>query len=147
MRANDVMTRDPVIVTPDESIARAARLMRDLDIGALPVVDDWSARRLLGVITDRDIATRCSAEAHEASCVVRDHMSTEPLVTCPADAHLLDVIRTMERHQLRRVPIVIADEVVGMVTLADIARRGRSVGAERIAHLLQQLSAPAGVLA
>ena len=75
MKARDIMTADPQCVTTQDSAALAARIMRDSDVGIVPVVDDASSRRLRGVVTDRDIALRCVAEGRNGDCRVSELMS------------------------------------------------------------------------
>src|SRR5690606_22527349 len=101
MKARDLMTSNPEFVTPDDSIDRAAQIMRDVDVGIVPVVDNASDRRLQGVITDRDIAIRHVAEGHHEQCRVADHMTRE-LDTVNPDADGHEVLRLMEREKIRR---------------------------------------------
>jgi len=123
MIARDVMTTDPSVVTPNDPIARAAELMRDLDIGAVPVVDDARSMHLRGILTDRDIAVRCVAKKHGVSCRVADHMTTH-VETVKPDADLSHVIWLMEQKQIRRVPVVsIDDRLEGIIAQADLATK------------------------
>lgn len=120
MQARDIMTTDPATVTPDTSITDAARLMKDENVGMLPVVDTEGSKRLVGVVTDRDIAIRHVAEGHtQATCPVREAM-TDNVSTCRADADVQDLMTLMGKEQVRRIPIV--DErgdLLGVVAQAD----------------------------
>lgn len=119
MKANEIMTRDPSVVTPETPVQEAARLMKDEDTGILPVVEGVGSRRLLGVVTDRDITIRVVAEGR-MQAQVRDAM-TEGVKTCGPDDDVNDVMQVMANEQVRRVPIV--DErgdVVGIVSQADV---------------------------
>lgn len=123
MIARDVMTAELSVVTPSDPIARAAEIMRDLDIGAVPVVDDAASMRLRGILTDRDIAIRCVAKKHGVSCRVGDHMTTH-VETVKPDADLSRVIWLMEQKQIRRVPVVsIDDRLQGIIAQADLATK------------------------
>src|SRR5262245_59415804 len=112
MRANDIMTATPKVVTPNDVIALAARIMRDDDVGCLPVVDDRDSMRLVGTITDRDITIRCTARWHGPGCLVRDHMTREDLITVDRAASLDEIASLMGTHQVRRVFVVDGNGVV-----------------------------------
>ncbi|HMC56760.1 MAG TPA: CBS domain-containing protein [Gemmatimonadaceae bacterium] len=141
MKIQDVMTRDPSCVTPDTPARDAARLMKDEDIGIVPVVDG-DGRQLVGVVTDRDIAIRLVAEGRESSTRVRDVMSRDTLATCRPDGDLDEVMDLMAQEQVRRVPIV--DErgsLVGIVSQADVVRASNDGKAERT---VEEISQPGG---
>ncbi|HUX34661.1 MAG TPA: CBS domain-containing protein [Gemmatimonadaceae bacterium] len=147
MRARDLMTSTPTVITPDDSIPRSAEVMRNLDVGMLPVVDDLTHRRLIGVITDRDIVVRCLADRGKEECQVRDHMSTSPLVFVGASASLEEITLLMERYQVRRVPVVDADlRVIGIVTQADLARRVGRQHPEIIEEVIERISTPGALV-
>jgi CBS domain-containing protein len=124
MFAKDLMTSDPALVSADDSITNAALLMRTRGIGILPVVDDLSSRRLVGVITDRDIVVRHVALSHGPSARVRDQMTRLPITTVSPDSPLSEVTQRMTRSQVRRLPVVDDNGVVlGVIAQADLARR------------------------
>ncbi len=116
MNLRDVMTPNPESVTPEASVRDAARLMRDHDTGAVPVVENG---RPLGIVTDRDIVVRAVAEG-ELNQRVRDVVSKD-LVTGSPDMSTKDAAELMGRHQIRRLPVVENDRLVGMVSLGDLA--------------------------
>lgn len=147
MLARDVMTRAPFIVTAGEPISRAAELMRDLDLGMLPVVDDADNLFVMGVLTDRDITVRCVAPGHDAGCTVGDHMTSGRIATVMEDEDVERAIALMERVQVRRIPVVdSANCLVGIIAQADIARKLGDVEPLRIEHALERISAPGHVL-
>jgi CBS domain-containing protein len=114
----DAMTRDVEIVNPRQSIREAAHLMAQLDIGALPVAD---GDRLVGMITDRDIAVRAVGEGRSADTEVRDIMSKEVLY-CFEDEEIDQVTHNMSDIKLRRLPVLDRSKrLVGIVSLGDIA--------------------------
>jgi len=118
MKVEDVMTRDVAVVHPEQSLQQAARLMCELDIGALPVADD---DRLVGMITDRDIVIRAVAEGLDPGTRVGDVMTTD-VKYCFCDQQLAEVSDNMADVQLRRLPVVNRDkQLVGIVALGDIA--------------------------
>jgi CBS domain-containing protein len=120
MKVSEIMSRSVEMVDPNTSVREAARRMRDEDIGALPVGDN---DRLIGMITDRDIAVRVVAEGRDPdNATVREAMS-EGIYYCSEDSSVEDAARTMAEHQVHRLPIVDQDKrMVGIVATADIAR-------------------------
>lgn len=139
MKARDLMTSNPDVVTPNDPVARAAQVMRDKDVGIVPVVDDRSSMKLRGVITDRDIAIRHVAENHPNNCKVGDELSGGPLHTVQPDDDVSDVMNVMKRDQVRRVPVVEGDnKLVGIIAQADIAERGP--GAKEVGKVVEKIS-------
>ena len=123
-KAQDIMTKNPTCVTPETRITDAARRMRDEEVGILPVVEREGSTRLVGVVTDRDIAVRCVAEGHDSSkCSVREAMSSDVRTAKPTD-DVDALMETMGREQIRRMPIVDdRGELVGIVAQADLLTR------------------------
>ena len=144
MLARDIMTRDPRVVTTAEPIVHAAAIMRDLDVGIVPVVTDKVRMRLEGVITDRDIVVRCVAAQHNSHCRVRDHMTADHLATVRPDAEIHQVIDLMERGRIRRVVVVDDDDrVVGIIAQADLAVKLGPKEPLEVEEMLERVSAPA----
>lgn len=124
MKARDIMTRDPLVVTAADKVWKAAEIMKYEEIGGVPVVSDLETPQLVGLITDRDITVRCAARRHGAGCAVRDHMTPTPLHTVLPDADVSEIVAKMERAQVRRIPVV--DEhglLIGIVAEADLAAK------------------------
>jgi CBS domain-containing protein len=143
MYARNLMTPEPSVISVNDTITSAARLMRTLRVGMLPVVDDTHHRHLLGVLTDRDIVVRCVAEGHRLDCRVEDHMTREGLLTVLADSDLRLIADRMEQHQVRRLPVVDARQrVIGIVTQADLARRVGPEDPELVEEVLERISNP-----
>lgn len=118
MKISEAMTRDVRMVRPDQTIREAAHLMAELDIGALPVED---SDRLVGMITDRDIAVRAVAEGHGADTMVRDVMTAE-VKYCFDDQSVEEVTQNMGEQRLRRLPVVDRNKrLVGILSLGDLA--------------------------
>jgi CBS domain-containing protein len=123
MLARDLMTANPYAVSESATVQAAAQLMKEHDIGIIPVVLDMKSRRLEGVVTDRDIAIRCVAEGRAPDGFVVAYMSNTPLATVMPETPAEDVLRVMEKHRVRRVPVVDADRrLVGIIALADVVR-------------------------
>jgi CBS domain-containing protein len=126
VKARDIMTAHPSVVTPDDTVEHAARIMRDRHVGMLPVIDSLHHLHLMGIVTDRDIVVRCLAEGHGGACRVRDHMSSQHLQCVAVDADVAEVGSRMRANHLRRVPVLASDgRLVGVIALADLAARLR----------------------
>ena len=119
-KARDIMTANPQVVTPTDSVSRAAEIMRDSDVGVVPVVEDQSSMRLAGLVTDRDIAVRVVAEGRNGETTARDIMSSG-LATVGPDEDLGRVLDLMKSEQVRRIPVVEGDRLVGIIAQADVA--------------------------
>lgn len=118
MKVREAMTRDVRLIAPDQSIQEAARLMAELDIGAVPVQED---DRLVGMITDRDIAVRAVAEGRGPDTPVRQIMSPE-VKYCFDDQSVDEVTQNMGDLRLRRLPVLNRDKrLVGILSLGDLA--------------------------
>jgi CBS domain-containing protein len=143
MKAKDIMTRKPKSVTPETSVREAARLMKEEDVGVLPVVDRDGSDHLVGIVTDRDIAIRHVAEGHDSSsCPVREAM-TSSVRTVREDDEVDAVMDLMGREQVRRIPVV--DErggLVGIVAQADIVREARDD--KKAERTIEKISDPGG---
>ena len=144
MRARDIMTRDPQCLRREDTARRAAEVMRDKDCGVVPVIDD--ARRVIAVVTDRDLAIRVIGYGKSPETRLADVM-TPSVKCCAADDDLRDVERKMAELQVRRIPIVDAGgRCLGIISQADIARaasKDASVSEQEIALVLEQISEPA----
>jgi CBS domain-containing protein len=138
MIVEDVMTTDVSTIKDSDNLVTAASMMLDLNVGALPVVNDRGA--LVGIITDRDITVRATAKGVDPfSGVVADYMTKNPMAIT-ADADVEDAADTMADAQVRRLPVVQDGQLVGIVTLGDLAV---DVGEEdMIAETLEEISEP-----
>ncbi len=117
MHIRDVMTPYPTTVTPDDSIQNAARIMRDQDTGVVPVGDNG---RPVGMITDRDIVVRAVADGSQLSRPVRE-IVTSAVVTVTPETSTREAAQLMSEHQIRRLPVVENERLVGIVSLGDLA--------------------------
>jgi CBS domain-containing protein len=136
-KLSEVMNTDVQTISPDAAIEEAAQEMRDGDFGLVPVVED---EELIGVITDRDIAIRAVAEGRDPSTLVREVMS-EGVVWASEDDSVEDAARIMSDHQIRRLPIVDADQhLVGIVSLGDFAVDSSDI--EPVVEALSDISRP-----
>jgi CBS domain-containing protein len=146
MKARELMTTDPACCSADDPVQRVAQLMAEKDCGCIPVVADGTDGRVLGVITDRDIAVRGVAKGKGPDARVRDLMTPDPFC-CSLDADVKDVERVMAERQVRRV--VVVDDAgccVGVIAQADLARaaeRQRDVSDVEVARVVERISEPA----
>lgn len=137
MHAGEFMTRDVVTVRPDATVREAARLMDDLNVGVLPVCD---GRRLVGIVTDRDITVRATADGMRPDATPVHMVMTDDVCWCFEDDSIEEIEREMARHQIRRLPVVDARKrLVGILTLGDLAA-DRARGTE---ETLRSISSPA----
>jgi CBS domain-containing protein len=134
MKISEVMTPNPRTVAPGDSLQAAARVMRDEDAGAVPVVEDG---RVTGVLTDRDIVIRAVADG-DFQAKVSD-ICSDDIVTCGPEMSTAEAAELMSEHQVRRIPVVDDDEkLVGIVSLGDLAvKEGRD---SRMGETLEQIS-------
>jgi CBS domain-containing protein len=126
-RVREVMTRDPQCVTERDTVREAARIMQSADTGVVPVVDD--GRRIIGMITDRDIVVRLVAEGKDPMNARVNEAMTKSVRKVDEDAPINEVVELMSSAQIRRVPVVNKnDEIVGIVSLADLATETNQTG-------------------
>ena len=138
--AQDVMTANPACCSPRTSLDQVARLMVQHDCGEIPVID--SAEHVVGVVTDRDIVCRVVAEGKNPTGYPAESCMSDPVVTVPWNAPLREVLSTMEKHQVRRVPVVdVSERCVGMISQADLAWVGQE---QEVAELVREVSRDSG---
>src|SRR5829696_2201828 len=140
MKVQDIMSKNLASVTPDTSAQEAARLMQTQDVGVLPVVESTVSKRLVGLVTDRDLAIRVVAEGR-ANATVRDTMTGNPKSVKPGDS-VKDVMKLMGDEKVRRVPVVDdRGEILGIVAQADLVLEGDDRRAE---ETIEKISSPGG---
>jgi len=132
----DAMTEDPRSIGASASVVEAARLMREDDIGSLPITDD---EKLVGMITDRDITTRVVAEAADPGMTPVGDVYSRDLISVEPDKDLEEALQLMARHQVRRLPVVENGRLIGIVAQADIAL---SENEAKTGELVEAISEP-----
>ena len=132
----DAMTEDPRSIGKSVSVVDAARLMREQDIGSLPITED---ERLVGMITDRDITTRVVAASAAPETTSVGDVYSRDLISVEPDKDLEEALELMARHQVRRLPVVEKGRLVGIVAQADIARRENE---KKTGELVEAISEP-----
>jgi CBS domain-containing protein len=118
--ARDIMHVGVTCIGEHETLQHAAQQMRDLDVGSLPVRGEDD--RLRGIITDRDIVTKCVAPGVDPANVTAGEVARSMPVTIESQADVTEVLRTMEQHQIHRLPVIESQQPVGMISQADLAR-------------------------
>lgn len=133
----DAMTPSVRTAGPSESLADAAQMMKSDDVGSIPIVEEG---RLVGIVTDRDIAIRAVAEGVDPNAVTIADIASRELVTVDPDQDLDEALALMARHQVRRLPVVEEDgQLVGILAQADVALEAKE---KKAGELLEQISQP-----
>lgn len=126
MRIKEVMSADPTCCTPSDTAQAAAKIMRDEDTGIIPVIENEQSQKLVGVVTDRDLCMNVVAEGRDPRSVRVAECMTSPAVACPPDAPIVKATKAMKEHQVRRIPVIDAEQKIqGIVSMADVVRHGR----------------------
>lgn len=141
MKCMDVMTPNPACCAVGDNVSKAAQLMNLEDVGSIPVVDHAQNNRLVGIVTDRDLAMKVLAERRDPRTTMVEHVMTNDLVTCYADDDVEATIEMMAEHQVRRVPVIDRQgQIVGIIAQADIALRAESE--LQTAEVVEEISKP-----
>jgi CBS domain-containing protein len=133
--ARDIMTTGAECAASTDPLVEAARKMRDLQVGALPICGEDN--RLQGMITDRDIVVRCVAEGGDPSTTRVAELAQGKPVTIGADDSVEEALRTMKEHDVRRLPVIDGHDLVGMLSQADLAR---NLPEEQVGGLVEAIS-------
>ncbi len=124
MKCNDVMTKNPVCCLPDDDVVKAADSMKQLDIGSIPIVETLESRKLVGILTDRDLALKVVAEKRDLETTKVKEVMTSKVVSCHMDDDVQKAMDAMAENQLRRLPVVDSgNRIVGIIAQADVATR------------------------
>lgn len=119
MKVKDIMTHDPHVISPGETISQAAKLMKELNVGSLPVCD---GTRLVGMITDRDITTRSTAEGSNPLSIQVSEVMTPKVRFCFEDQDISEAAKLMQDEQIRRLPVLDRQkQMVGIISLGDLS--------------------------
>jgi CBS domain-containing protein len=141
MTVRDLMTPDPSCCTMETSLEEVARMMVQCDCGEIPVLERQDLRKIVGVVTDRDIVCRAVAQGQNPMTLSAAAVMSSPAVTIREHDDVDEVIRVMETHQIRRVPVVDQNgEICGIVALADIALHDSR---KETGELVREVSTPA----
>ena len=138
-KCSEVMTKDPVCCLPNDSVAKVAELMKNENIGSIPVIESQQTQKLVGIVTDRDLALKIVSEGRDAKSTFVEAVMTRKVVSCFADDDLQKALNVMAGHQLRRIPVVDNDnKIVGIIAQADVATRVDQP--EKTAEMVKEIS-------
>ena len=142
MTCRDIMTENPSCCVPSDTAARAAQMMKSENVGPIPIVDDHNSKRLVGVVTDRDLAIKVVAEGRDPGSVRLEEIMSRDLVTRSEGDDVNEAMHAMSDHQVRRIPIIDSDGMlVGIVAQADVARHAQD---EEVGDVVEDISEPSG---
>ena len=138
-KCNEIMTKDPVCCLPNVMVAEAAKLMKSENIGSIPVIENEQTKKLVGIVTDRDLTLKIVAEGRDAKSTKVEAVMTRKVVTCRAEDDLQKALDAMSENQLRRIPVVDNDnKILGIIAQADVATRINQP--EKTAEMVKQIS-------
>jgi CBS domain-containing protein len=120
-KCSEVMTKNPVCCLPNAPVTKAAQLMKSEHVGSIPVIENEETKKLVGIVTDRDLALKIVAEGLDAKSTKVEAVMTRKVVTCSAEDDLQKAVDAMSENQLRRIPIVDGDnKILGIIAQADV---------------------------
>jgi CBS domain-containing protein len=138
---NEVMTKNPTCCLPLDSVSKAAQLMKAEDVGSIPVIENEKTKKLIGIVTDRDLALHVLPDEHNVKSMKVQDAMTHEVITCRETDDVQKAVDLMANHQLRRIPIVDHDHnIVGIISQADIATRVNKT--EETAEMVKEISQP-----
>lgn len=124
MKCNEVMTKNPVYCLPTDNLVKVAQLMKNSDIGAIPIIENEETKILVGILSDRDLVLKILAEERDPQSTKVEDVMSRKVITCQTDDDLEKALDLMAEHQLRRIPIIDGDNrIVGIIAQADVATR------------------------
>ena len=138
-KCSEVMTNNPVCCLPNDTVANVAELMNSGNIGSIPVIENEQTKKLIGIVTDRDLTLKIVAKGLDAKSTKVETVMTRKVVTCRADDDLQKALDVMAENQLRRIPVVDADnKIMGIIAQADVATRIDQP--EKTAEMVKEIS-------
>src|SRR4030095_152273 len=138
-KCNEVMTKIPVCCLPNDAVIKAAELMKSENIGSIPVIENEQTQKVVGIVTDRDLALQIVAEGRDAKSTNVEAVMTRKVVTCLADDDLQKALDAMAEHQLRRIPVVDNNnKILGIIAQEDVATRAHQP--EKTAEMVKEIS-------
>ncbi len=140
-KCSEVMTKNPICCLPDDMVAGVAELMKSENIGSVPVIENEQTKKLIGIVTDRDLTIKIVAGGLDAKSTKVAIVMTHKVIACRTDDDLQKALDAMAEHQLRRIPVVDNDnKVVGIIAQAYVATRVDQP--EKTAEMVKEISQP-----
>ena len=141
IKCEEVMTKNPVCCVPSDNVVKAAQLMNRADIGSIPIIETEHTKKLVGMLTDRDLALKIVAEGRDPKSTKVEEVMTRNVVTCLMDDDLQKALDLMAEYQLRRIPVLDnSNGIVGIIAQADVATRLDQP--EKTAAMVKEISEP-----
>jgi CBS domain-containing protein len=138
-KCNEVMTKNPIYCLPNDAVVRAAQSMKNENVGPIPVIENEQTKKLVGIVTDRDLALKVVADGRDPKSTKVEEVMTPKVVTCHPDDDLQKALDAMSEHQLRRIPVVDDDnKLVGIIAQADVATRVNQP--QKTAEMVKEIS-------
>jgi CBS domain-containing protein len=123
-KCNEVMTKNPVCCLPNDTVSKVAQLMKSKDFGSVPIIENEQTKKLVGIVTDRDLALKIVAEGRDPKSTKAEEVMARKVVTCRAEDDLQKALDAMSGNKLRRIPVVDNNNgIVGIIAQADVATR------------------------
>lgn len=142
-KCNEVMTKDPFCCLPNDSVQKVAQIMKSENIGSMPVIETGATKKLIGIVTDRDLALKIIAGELDPTSTKVDAVMSHHVVTCHANDDLQKALDAMAKHQLRRIPVVDDDnKILGIIAQADVATRVNQP--DKTAEMVKEISQASG---
>lgn len=136
---SDIMTPDPVCCLPTDNVKKVAEVMLSENLGPIPVIDNDQSRKLIGILTDRDLVLKVVAEGRDSENTKVEMVMTRKVISCRADDTLQKAIDLMSKHQLRRIIVVDKDnKILGIISQADVATRANEP--QKTAEMVKEVS-------
>lgn len=140
-KCSEVMTKNPSCCLPTDTVAKAAQQMKKEKVGSIPVIENEKTKKLIGIVTDRDLALQVIADGRDAKTTKVADVMTQDVVTCGVDDDVQNAVDAMADKQLRRIPVVDNDHmIVGIISQADVATRVDEP--QETAKMVKEISQP-----
>jgi CBS domain-containing protein len=139
MKARDLMTPDPTTCRPSDDLRAVLEVMRKEDCGIVPITEGNGEHRVVGVVTDRDIALALGERDEKPSAVRASETMTTDIVSCEPDADVREVSRKMQEAQVRRILVIEGEGLRGVVSTADLARASTQSGSDRVGEEVEKV--------
>jgi CBS domain-containing protein len=140
-KCSEVMTKNPSCCLPTDTVAKAAQQMKKEKVGSIPVIENEKTKKLIGIVTDRDLALQVIADGRDAKTTKVADVMTQDVVTCGIDDDVQNAVDAMADNQLRRIPVVDNDHmIVGIISQADVATRVDEP--QETAKMVKEISQP-----
>jgi CBS domain-containing protein len=140
-KCSEVMTKTPFCCLPTDAVSKVAQQMKKENVGSIPVIESSQTKKLIGIVTDRDLALQVVADERDVKSTMVVDVMTRKVVTCRVDDDIQKAVEKMAKYQLRRIPVVDNDhKIVGIISQADVATRVNQ--AEETAKMVKEISRP-----